>query len=65
MVEKLTEIAKSIRFGIKLAGAMVKDYLDYRTNLSAISEAEMSPQNDCRQGYELQVLRGNNWVKFS
>ena len=57
MVKKLTEIAKDISSRIRLAGAMVKDYVSgFRT--------ETPSQDNCRQGYGLQVLRGNDWVEY-
>ena len=55
MVKKLTEIAKDIGFGIKLAGTMIKDYVvGFETETQDIHE----------QGYRLQVLRGNDWVEY-
>ena len=58
MVKKLTEIAKDIGFGIKLAGAFVKDYV-------AGFEIESKTQDTPEQGYGLQVLKGNDWVEYS
>ena len=56
MMKKLTEIAKDIGFGIKLVGAIVKDY---------IREFETEKQDTNEQRYGLQVLRGNDWVNYS
>lgn len=58
MVKKLTEIAKDISSTIKLAGAIVRDYI-------AGFETETPSQDNCREGYGLQVLRGNDWVEYN